>query len=134
MIQSYIDVRTRGIWRSRELKYATLAVLRQHSREVEAGIAFPHFLTAKKIIELTGGNPTSIRTLLKKWCRGRVIERQKYGKLFGYSITARGHTCFEMLTEGYLSRRRGRFIQIDARAVLRRLPAYRGEYPRGQGG
>jgi len=122
--QSYFRLTSRGLWRSRELKFATLAILRVYQRQVEAGIAFPHFLTAKKIIELTGGNPTSIRTLLKKWCRGRVIERQKYGKLFGYSITVKGHTCFEALADGYFSRRRGKFIQVDAQAVLRRLPAY----------
>jgi len=115
---------TRGQWKSRELKGATLAVLRQYEREVESGIALSPYLTAERIAILTGANLGSLRTLLKRWVRGGHIKRLK-SKPYGYAITPRGNVCFEILTNGYISRRHGRWVQVNMRAVIRRLPGFR---------
>ncbi len=115
---------TRGKWKRSELKYSVLAILRQYQREVELG-AFPHFLTAYRLQTCTGSNYGSLKTLLKKWCQTGYIRREKYANLYGYSITQRGNQCFELLTNGYFSKRQpGKFIRVDPSVILR-LPAYK---------
>ncbi|MFC1871289.1 hypothetical protein ACFLYF_02665 [Chloroflexota bacterium] len=126
MKQPNIKVYTRGQWLGHELKWAVLAMLRQNAREVERGEAPLPFLNAYRLQSLTGCNYGSLRTLLKKWSTGKnkVIDRKKWGGLYVYTITARGHVNFELLTNGYLSRRHGKWVQVNAKAVLRRLPVY----------
>ena len=114
---------TRGLWKSGELKAITLGILRQCEREVDSGIAFMPYLTAERIALITGANLGSIRTLLKRWVRGGHIKRLK-SKPYGYAITPHGNRCFEILCNGYISRRHHRWVQVSIRAIIRRLPGY----------
>ena len=124
---------TRGQFAAGELKWAILAILRQHQREVERGPC-PTYLTARDLSRLTGGNYFSLQVLLLRWCHSRIVRREVTGlktknrkRVFGYSITLRGQTNFEILTNGYLRQqpgKRSRWVQVDAQAVLQRLPAY----------
>lgn len=136
MKQSKITQSTRGEWKSGQLKWCVLALLRRQERFAEEG-SYP-LITAKGLALLTGASYHSLQTLLLKWCRARVIRRDEtgfcrkyHGPVFGYSITARGHKNFIMLTEGYISRRHHRWVQIDATAMLHRLQAIQVRLPKG---
>lgn len=116
---------TRGQWKCRELKWCVLATLRQLDRDVENGEAPLPFYNAYRLQALIGCNYGSLRTRLKHWSTGKnkVIHRGRWGGLYVYSITKRGHKNFEMLTEGYISKRGHGWVQVDWKPLLQRLRA-----------
>ena len=111
-------VSTRGEWKNRELVIAVLAVLRAAEWQGLPG------LTAQRIFEHTGCNRSSLYCHLLKWVRYEYITRRRVGRLYDYSIAAKGNSYFEAITQGFLSRRKGKWIQLDTLALLRRLPVY----------
>jgi len=112
-------ISTRGQWKYRELVMAVLAVLRAAEYQGISG------LTAQNILDSTGCNRSSLYCHLLKWVRYSYITREKIGDLYHYYIAPRGNSYFEAITQGFLSRRKGKWIQLDTRALIRRLPAYR---------
>ncbi|MFC2062665.1 hypothetical protein ACFLS8_01770 [Chloroflexota bacterium] len=111
-------ISTRGQWKNRELVMAVLAVLRA------AGYQGISKLTAQEILENTGCNRSSLYCHLLKWARYGYLTRERIGALYHYSIAPRGNSYFEAITEGFLSRRKRQWIQLDTRALIRKLPAY----------
>lgn len=111
-------VSTRGEWKNRELVMAVLAVLRAAEWQGIPG------LTAQRIFEHTGCNRSSLYCHLLKWVRYGYISRRRVGRLYGYSIAAKGNSYFKAITQGFLSKRKREWIQLDTQALLRRLPAY----------
>ena len=111
-------VSTRGQWKNRELVMAVLAVLRAAENQGISG------LTAQDIFKNTGCNRSSLYCHLGKWVRYDYITRRQINGLYHYFIAPKGNGYFEAITQGFLSRRKRKWIQLDTRALLRSLPAY----------
>ena len=109
---------TRGKWKKRELVMAVLAVLKVAQQQGIPG------LTAQMIYKDTGCNLNSLYRHLGKWVRYEYISRKQVSGLYHYSIEPKGNGYFETLTQGFLSKRKRKFIQFDTQNLLKRLPLY----------
>ena len=118
MKRSEYGKHTRGQWKKRELVMAVLAVLR--ANQYQGGLP----LTADRIHQFVGCNRGSLFTHLKKWCYYEYILRSEGFKPSGYSILPKGNSYFEAVAQGFLSRRKGEWVYVDVRALLRRLPGF----------
>ena len=126
MIQSVKTQHTRGEWRHNELKVAVLLVLKAAQAQGVPG------LTLRRIYELIGVNYGSLHTLLPKWTewgllsRGQRKCRPDVGPIYLYKITPAREDRFETFTEGYISKRKRKWVQVDTLAIIKRRPCYKG--------